>query len=165
MAPSLTSFDRVSRRTVLKASAFLGAGLFAEPVAAQDELVLDIQQEAINPDEEGRIPVRVKGYPKPDDWTLSDVWFGHVDQFVTEKGAEFVALPEEPDGVLAQPVSSTKGLPIPKDLIEMEFRTQDIVFSDVSGDEVEMGLGIFTDRTAPNPTFDTEFQGWVEGLG
>lgn len=159
--------DRVSRRTALKlGGGLLGTTLLAGPAGARtDDLVLDLRQEAINPDEQGRIPVRIRGYPMPDSWTPDDVYFGHAEQFTVQESEGVVFLPENPTEVLAQPVEDEL-LPTPDSWIKLHFRAQDIDFSAVSGADASMGLGLYPapDSWTPASRFDSDSARFVDAV-
>jgi hypothetical protein len=77
------------------------------------------------------------------------VFLGLADRFVIRE--DRVSLPENAE-VLARPVEMD--FENPHD-VAMYFRTRDIDFSEVEGEEVTLGLGIFTEHAVDNTTWDT----------
>lgn len=150
--------DAVSRRNVLKTAGGLLAGstMLAGLGAAETEEGLRFEVKDLT---EEYIAVRVRMseelYERVNErGAFPDrVFLGLADQFVIREDS--VSLPEETEG-LARPVEMD--FENPHDMT-MHFRIPDSKVADFIGqDYIEMGLGIFPERTIPRQhgTFDTE---------
>lgn len=81
-----------------------------------------------------------------------DIFLGHAEQFVVHEEEDAVSLPEDTEE-LATPVEMD--FENPHDVV-LYFRTQDSKVADFIGqDYIEVGLGLFTERTVPGPKWDT----------
>lgn len=155
--------DAVSRRNVLTttsgliAGSTVLAGLGAGRGAAETEEGLRVEVREMNEESIGvEVVVPEAVYSNDVDFP-TDTYLGHAERFVSHEDGEWVSLPEDTDG-LANPVHfervNERGA-WPKRYL-MSFRTRDL-FSKITwepGEEVTVGLGLFTERTVPHSYFD-----------
>lgn len=155
--------NHTDRRTVLKTTGGLLAGVttVAGQVAGDEikPLNMDVKQEAINPDEEGRISTRVTVPQRIADHADFPglVYFGHFDKFTSD--GETLFLPERTEGVLATPVRTVEVGGRSGDTFtnDMLYDTGDVDFSGASGETVELGLGFFpSGAPSDKPDWDTD---------
>lgn len=153
------------RRTVLKTAGglFAGATVLAGPGAAQeDELQLNVQQEAINPEENGVIPAEVSVPPDLGGFDTSNFLMGVGDAFEIEEEIVYVAEGFE-DGV-ASPINARS---VPGDELILEFDNEDIRYPKPDSWDGTMGLGLAApdDYTFEKKLWDTDTvqvgHGWV----
>lgn len=138
----------VSRRNVLKtaggllAGSTMLAGLGAGRSAAATEESIQVGVQEIT---EEYITVEVRHPVHPGPYNPQEVpeayYLGHVDQFVIHDNA--VSLPDDTEK-LATPLERER---LDEATYRMYFRTADIDFSEVEGEEVTLGLGVFPERT------------------
>ena len=161
--------ETVSRRSVLKqmggliAGSTALAGLGSGRGAAETKETLQVEIEEMN---EERVAVGVHVPEELADGGLgvyleepTNVWLGQADQFIVEEGenGRVVSLPEDSEERFAAPVEMDEKWGGPGGWHAMVyFRTRDIDFSEVDGEEVTLGLGVFSDRTIPGTEWDTD---------
>jgi hypothetical protein len=148
-----TTTDSMSRRNVLKATGGLlaGATMLAGSGAAATEAEPEPQFEIEDANEEVIVArVRYPDFPIMDN--LDTLYLGLADDFIVHEDS--VSLPENTEG-LAQPVEVER---LDEQTYRMYFRTGDIDFSEVEGEEVTLGLGVFPERTVSQEYWDTVSQ-------
>lgn len=144
--------DAVSRRNVLKATGGLlaGATLLAGQGTALAVESLRFEVEEVT---EEYIAVAVRFSEEildGDGWPFDltdEILLGHAERFVIHEDEDAVSLPENPEEVLANPAEVER---LDEETYRMYFRTRDIHWpKEYEGGEVELGLGVFSERTVP----------------
>lgn len=151
--------ETVSRRNVLKtAGGFLAgstmlAGLGAGRSAAATEEGLRFEIREFTGEYiavEVRVPAELADENGTFDWTGHNFVLGHAERFVIHEDGEWVSLPEDTEG-LANPVEMD---PIDPAVAIMYFRTEGTDLSEVDGNDVMLGLGLFPERTISEEYWD-----------
>jgi hypothetical protein len=82
-----------------------------------------------------------------------DTYLGHAERFVVHEEEDAVSLPEDTEG-LATPVEIKENSVVRGPSYTFYFRTEDVDLSAADGEEVALGLGLFTERTIPGTEWD-----------
>lgn len=166
----------IDRRTALKTTGGLIAGvsILAEPIAAAHPLgtiSVDVMQEALNPEENGVIPVKVMFQSNPAYLSPSeDVFIGVGDAFETVEEGELVHITDEYEDGVANPVRVTD-FGNPHDTFHgklMHFDNGDIRYPTPDQWDGTLGVGVFPDGVddfVPDDSWDIDTVRVTPGSG
>lgn len=155
----------LDRRTVLKTTGGLVAGvsMLAEPVMAAHPLgtiSVDVMQEALNPDENGVIPVKVMFQSNPSYLSFTeDVFMGVGEAFETAEEGELVHITDEYEDGVANP-ARVADFGNPHDTLHgklMHFDNEDIRYPKPDNWDRTLGVGVFphgVDGYVPDDSWD-----------